>query len=244
MDTPTLDVKAPETVVDKPAGDNPTPAPVATGPSAEELRKQNEELNVKLKEKDSQIADLNTTKATIEARLQQTSKTAVEDGNKDIKDRTKRILETAAYDPDAASTELATLLTETTSKASREAVLQAQQAINSQNFVVGLKNGVKQANPELDDDIVDAIMNKADEIAVTNKGKYKTAKEYVDEATKFVKDKFDNYANKKNAIPPLPDGAKAETGSNKPPVTPAADTIPTPAQDIENRKAGMQKKIL
>lgn len=246
MDTPTMDAKPPETIITPPAGGDQNPVE-QQGPSAEELRKQNEDLQKQIKDRDTQIADLNTTKATLEARYTQVNQPPANEviqKTDDIKERTKRILQNAAYDPDSASVELANLLTETSSKASREAVVQAQQAINSQNFVTTLKAGVKTSNPEFDDEIVELIINRADEIAVKQKGKYKTAQEYVNEATQYVKTKLDIYAQKKNAIPPLPDGARAETGSNRSPEPQKVDVVPSAEQELATRKEGMQKKIL
>lgn len=244
METPTLEQKP--DVNNPPAGEN-TPPATPQGPSVDELRKQKDELETKLKERDTQIADLNTTKATLEARFNQVNDNANRkptDTNKEIQERAKRIMQNAAYDPDSAAAELTSLLTETTSKVSQEAIAKSQQQIQAQQFVSTLKNGVKAANPDLDDEIVDVVMNRADELAVKNPGKYKTAQEYVNEATQYVKTKLDSYAQKKNAIPPLPEGARAEGGSNTAPVALQTETIPTAEQEIESRKAGMQKKIL
>lgn len=227
-----------------PAGAEPKPTPEPNqGPSAEELRKQNEQLQQQLKERDAQIADLNTTKATIEARQKEIDDAAKKGGDvAKVQDRVKKIMETASLDPEEAAKELTSLLTEVQSNASKSAVIQAQQAIQFQTTIDKLRAGVKASNPDFDDDIVDVIMDRANMIATT--GKYKTADEAIKAATDFVKSKFEGYAQKKNSAPPLPDGALAEAGGNRPPEKPKPETIITPEQEIETRKSGMQKKIL
>lgn len=234
-----MDVKAPE-------GEKTQVETIKNeGPSVEELRKQNEEFQKQIKERDTQIADLNTTKATLEARFSQINSTAdrvATEGNKDLQERAKKIMQNATYDPEGAGAELTNLLSEMQTNVSRDAVTKAQQAIQSQTTIEKLRQGIKSSNPEFDDEVVDVIMNRADEIA--RSGKVKTADEAISAATTFVKSKFDAYAQKKNAAPVLPAGALAEGGSNRAPEVPKAETIPSAADEIEARKTGLQKKIL
>jgi cell division protein FtsB len=212
-------------------------------PSVEELQKQNQELQNQLKEKDTQIADLNTTKATIEARNRQIAEEVAKGNlNKNIEDRAKRIMQNAQLDPDGAAIELSALLAEIQTNASREAVTYATQSMQSQTFIEKLQQEVKKENPDFDDDVVGVIMRYANDLAAT--GKYKTAEEAVKAAIQFVKSKFDGYATKKNATPPLPSGAGGESGPNKPPEPSSPIKEITPLEELENRKGAQQKKIL
>lgn len=218
-----------------------TPAP-NQNPS-EESQKRIKELENQVKERDAQISDLNTTKATIEARQREVEESVKKSGVADeTKARVKRILETSSYDPDSASAELTVLLSEVQSKAARDAVMNAQQAITIQSTIDKLRKGIKNDNPEFDEDVVDVVLERADALART--GKVKTAEEAVKKATDFVKSKFESYAKAKNSAPPLPEGALAETGANKPPEKAKPDTVPTPEQEIEDRKTVLQKKVI
>lgn len=223
----------------QPKPDAPNPAP-----SADELLKQKQELENKLKEKDAKIADLETTRSTIEARQRQ-----VDEDNKkhnaddSLKQRISSINERRAYDPEGADTEMASLLSETKKQAAQEAVTQAQQIITQQTFVEKLRLGVKSANPDFDDDIVNVVMQQANIFAGT--GKYKTPDEAVKAATDFVKQKFDSYAQKKNAKPPLPDGARAEDGgANQPPPPPAPEKVLSPLEELEQANEAKRKRTL
>lgn len=236
----TVDLKPPEGGDDKKVAESTN-----QGPSAQELRKQNEELQKQIKERDTQISDLNTTKATLEARFSQINNQADKvntQGNKEIEERAKRIMQNAAYDPEGAGVELTQLLSEMQTNVSREAVTKAQQSIQQQTTIEKLRQGVKTTNADFDDDVVDTIMLRADEFA--RSGKYKTAQEAIDAATTFVKSKFDAYAQKKNAAPLLPAGALAEAGNNRAPEPAKVETIPSPLEELESRKVGLQKKIL
>lgn len=205
------------------------------------------DLEDQLKKRDSEVSDLRTTVATIESRFSQTAKEKEETQNKNVQDqdaqsRIKRILENSAYDPDGASRELQGLFGEVESKASERAVQRAMQTINQKNALDAIRNGVKSSNPDFDDDIVDTIIDRAEVLA--GSGKYKSADEAVKVATEFVKSKFENYANKKNSIQPLPSGANAETGSNPAPQAPIREKVQEPNEFIEQRQDLKSKKIL
>jgi hypothetical protein len=119
----------------------------------------------------------------------------------------------------------------------------AQGAVSQQTTIQNLKMGVKSSNPEFDDDVVDYVMERADMLART--GKFKTAQEAIEAATTLVKSKFEGYAQKRNQTPPLPEGARAESGNNPPPAPPVKEaTIPTPSEELEQRRASLSKKII
>jgi len=211
-------------------------------PSAEELQKKNDELQNQMKERDAKIQDLETIRATIEARQRQVddanTKAKTDEG---LRDRIKTINDRRAYDPDGADTEMATLLSEVQSKAAQTAVQQAQAAMTQQTTIQKLKNGVKSANPDFDDDVVDVIMERANSFATT--GKYRTAEEAIKAATDFVKAKFEGYAQKKNAIPPLPEGASAEGGgANNPPTPPPPNKVLSPLDELEAANDAKSKR--
>lgn len=239
----TIENKLKDDQVTPPVGDKPVTPPVNPSPS-DEQQKKIKELEDTLREKDTKIADLETTRATIEARQRQVNDANnKKNADETLKQRISQINERRVYDPEGADTEMASLLGEIKTQSAKDAVLEAQNIISQQSTVEKLKMGVKSSNPDFDDDIVEVIMQRANILAQT--GKYKTADEAIKAATDFVKSKFDGYATKKNATPSIPDGAKAEEGGNKLPETPAKDDkIPTPEEEIESRKAGLQKKIL
>ena len=119
----------------------------------------------------------------------------------------------------------------------------AQNTIAQQAIIDKLREGVKSSNPDFDEDTVDYVMQRADMLATT--GKFKTAKEAVDAALGLVKSKFDAYANRRNAVPPLPAGARAETA---PPAAPAPvqkdEALPSASDELKTRQEGQLKKIL
>lgn len=226
-----------------PAGDKGNPPAPNPSPSADELLKKNQELEKQIKERDTQIADLSTTKATIEARQKQMDEDRrKQTTNSDLTAKLKQINEKRAYDPEGADADMANLLSEVQEQASKDAVVRAQQTVTAQTTIEKLRMGVKSSNPDFDDDVVDVIMSRANELALS--GKFKTADEAIKAAIDFVKSKFDSYAQKKNAVPSLPDGTFAETGANKPPEKAKETPIPTPEQEIEERKTIQQKKII
>jgi hypothetical protein len=222
---------------------NPTPTP-NPGPSVEDLQKQLNEVQDQIKERDAKIADLETTRATIEARERQVKEQELrKNADADMKQRIAKINERRAYDPEGADGEMASLLSEVQSKAASDAVSKAQQVINHQTAIEKLKSGVKTANPDFDDDVVDVILDRANALAGT--GKFKTAEEAVKAATDFVKQKFEGYAKKRNAIPPLPPGASAEGGgSNTPPPTPEPAKEVSPQEEIEALNEANRKRRL
>lgn len=219
----------------------PTPNP---GPSAEELLKQKQELENQLKERDAKIADLETTRATIEARQRQVEETKLKQStDAELKERIKQINDRRAYDPDGADAEMAQLLAEREKRIAEEAVTKATGAITQQTFIEKLKSQVKSSNPEFDDDVVDVVMSRADALART--GKYKTADDAVKAATEFVKSKFESYAQKKNAVPPLPSGALAEGGgANFPPKPPEPPKEKSPLEEMEEANEAKRRRLL
>lgn len=241
METP-VETKPEEKKETPPA--NPTPAPDETARKLKELEDQ-------LKERDSKIADLNTTMSTIQKRFEET-KAGVDAGkvSQDVMERAKKIMENSSIDPDAAAKELVTLLNESQSNVSKSVVAQAVQTIQAQTTIEKLRAGVKSSNPEFDDEVVDLIMDRASMNAGlknpdgTPKYKPGEAQKAIDDACQYVKSKFEAYAQKKNAAPPLPEGARAETGSNKAPEPPKVEKIPTAEEELEARRAGLQKKVL
>lgn len=223
-------------------GSEQNPSAPNPGPSAEELRKQNEELQSQLKERDSKIADLETTRATIEARQKQIDADKLkQNADATLQKRISQINERRAYDPEGADADLASLLSEVKSQAAQDAVMQAQQVISNQTTIEKLRAGVKSANPEFDDDVVDVIMERANTFAET--GKYRSADEAIKAATDFVKSKFEGYAKKRNAIPPLPDGARAEGGgANVPPKPPEPEKVLSPLEELEAANTAKEKR--
>jgi type VI protein secretion system component VasK len=229
----------------QPAGGAPENPPAPNpGPSADELLKQKQELEEKLKEKDTKIADLENTRATIEARQRQIDEAKIKQTtDEELKAKIKSINERRAYDPDGADAEMASLLTEVKTQSAKSAVEQAQAIISQQTTIEKLKMSIKSSNPEFDDDIVDLTMQKANQLA--SSGKYKTADEAIRAATDFVKSKLDGYAKKKNAAPPLPDGARAEGGgANQPPKPPEPPKEKSPLEEIEELNATKMKKLM
>jgi len=228
-----------------PVGDAPANLPPANqGPSVEDLQKQIKEVQDKLKEKDAKISDLETTKATIETRQRQVDEAKVKQGTDEtMKQRLSQINERRAYDPDGADAEMASLLSDVKTQSAQEAVRQAEVVIHQQTTLERLKLGVKTSNPEFDDDIVNVIIQQANAFATT--GKYKKPEEAVQAATDFVKSKFESYAQKKNAAPPLPDGARAEGGGgNLPPKSPEPLKELSPLEELEQANEAKRKRTL
>ena len=228
-------------------GELTTPPPANQGPSVEELQKQNKELQEKyaqeMKERDARIADLENTNATIAARQRQIDEAkAKEVTDTDLKERIRQINERRAYDPDGADAEMASLLSERDKKVAQDAVAQATAVISQQTIIDKLRMGVRSANPDLDDELVDDVMAKANMLATT--GKYRTAEEAVTAATQYVKGKLESYAKKKNAMPPLPEGARAEAGgANQPPVPPTPPKEKSPLEELEEANEQRNRKF-
>jgi len=217
-----------------------TPEP-NQGPSAEELQKQIKELEEKQKAKDAEIADLRTTRATIEARHKQVQVDVTNDT--EFEKRLAQIEEQRAYDPQGAAKAMASLLKEVKTKSTEEAVSKARSVISQETTIEKLRNGVKSSNPEFDDDVIDVIMDRANQFAST--GQYKTAEEAIKAASDFVKSKFEGYAKKRNTVPPLPSGAKAEGGgANTPPKPQEPEKLKSPLEEIEEHNEARNKKAL
>jgi len=210
--------------------------PPVVSPEAKRLA----DLEREIKERDAKISDLSTTISTIEERQRQieTAKNSKQTDD-ELEQRLQQIEEMRITDPQGAAKETAKLFKETQARASQ----QAQGAVSQQATLEKLKMGVKSSNPDFDDDVVDYVMERADMLART--GKFKTAEEAIAAATTLVKSKFDGYAQKRNSTPPLPEGAKAETGNNPPPTPVAKEpVIPSPNEELEARKSTLQRKII
>jgi len=216
----------------------PPDASVQQTPAQSEAKRV-AELEAALKERDAKINDLATTVSTIEQRqreIQERSTVASED---ELERRLNEIEELRLTDPITASKKNAQLLKDIQAQAAQR----AQGAISQQTMLDKLKAGVKSANPEFDDDVVDYVMERADMLAKT--GKYRTADEAIKAATTLVKSKFDTYAQKRNIVPPLPEGARAETANNPPPAAEPKDKpIPSPLEELESRRMVTQRKII
>ena len=214
----------------------PPPTPPPAGETAEQKANR---LEKELGDAKAQNTDLSTTIATIEQRNKQLQESGGGLKQDEIDKELNEIEELRITDPSAAVRKNAELLR----KITRSASSMAQSAVTQQAIIDQLRTGVKSSNPEFDDDVVDYVMERADRLATT--GKFKTAKEAVDAAVTLVKSKFDVYAHKKNAVPPLPPGARAEGGGNPPPApAPKDEALPTPAQELDQRRGDLQRKIL
>lgn len=213
-------------------------------PSETEEQKKIKDLENQLKERDTKISDLETTQATITARERQVAEEKLkQSSDTNLAERIKQINERRAYDPAGADTEFASLLAEQRRQAADDAVKQATQTISQQSALDKLRNGVKGANPDLDDELVDDIMAKANVLAST--GKYRSADEAITAATKYVKGKLETYALKKNAVPPLPDGARAEAGgSNQPPPPIKPEKEKSPLEELEEANEAKRKRYI
>ena len=236
----TPEPKAPEAKATEKAPEQKAPETPPAKTEVSEAQKIRDEYESKLKERDTKISDLSTTISTIEQR-QRELETAkhTKQTDDELETRLQEIEEMRLTDPQNAAKETAKLFRETQSRASQ----QAQGTISAQSQIEKLKMGVKSSNPDFDDDVVDYVMERADTLART--GKFKTAQEAIEAATTLVKSKFDGYASKKNATPPLPEGAKAEIGNNPPPVkTVTEPELPTVSQELEARKANLNKRII
>lgn len=236
-----------------PAGASPA---AAAGPSAEELKTQNDKLlkdledrDKKLKESDGKISEMATTIATIEKRMSEVKPAGPGPEDKEVQEKMKAALEKAAYDPDGAAAEMSAILNNITSNVSQGAVRQAQAAILIQTKLAKLEEGVRRENPAFDDDIVRIVMDTANAYAGAKNpdgsSKYKTPEEAIKDATAFVKSKLDAYATKAHAAPALPPGAQAEGGPNAPPVAPVQpEKMPTAEEEIGERQKGQQRRII
>ena len=229
-----------------PAPQEPKPAAPSTPPAqppaapAETAEQRAARLERELQERDSKINDLSTTLATIDQRQRELeARTAKGQTEDEIEKESREIAELMLVDPAAAARKNAELLR----KIQRNASQQAQGTIAHQTIVEKLRAGVKSSNPDFDEDVVDYVMERADKLAST--GKFKTAEEAVNAAVTLVKSKFDGYAHKRNSAPPLPQGALVEGGGNPPPApAPKAEVLPTPAEELGNRREAQMRKII
>jgi hypothetical protein len=211
--------------------------------TSDEQQKKIKELEEQIKERDAKNAELSTTLATIEARKKEIETQRLkETSDADLQEKIKRITGNLSIDPENAGAELANLLSEVKSKAAKEAVQEAMSVIQGQSAMEKIRSGIKSNNADLDDELIDDVMAKANMLAST--GKYKTAEEAIDAATKYVRGKLDAYATKKNASPKLPDGARAEGGSgnNLPPPLPPPKEV-SPLEEIEALNEAKKKKL-
>lgn len=217
---------------------NPPAPPAPPAAPVETPEQKAERLEKELRERDGKIQDLSTTIATIEQRQRQLETQQPPQGD-ELQKELEAIEELRLTDPAAAAKKNAELLR----KISDTAAQRAQSSIAYQTVIDKLRAGVKAENPDFDEDVLDYVMERADKLATT--GKFKTAEEAVKAATTLVKSKFEGYAQKRNATPPLPPGALAENGGNPPPAPEPKDTpLPTAAEEIGQRKDALQRKII
>lgn len=210
--------------------------------TSDEQQKKIKELEEQIKERDAKLAEAQTERATIEARRKEIEAQKLrENADVDTQARLKRITENMSVDPETASAELATLLKERDERISREAEQRALHTVQGQSTIEKIRMGIKTSNPDLDDELVSDVMDKANVFAST--GKYKSVEEAVDAATKYVKSKLDNYAQKKNAVPKLPAGASAENGGNNaPPTPPPPPKEESALEELERVNEAQQRK--
>lgn len=233
--------KKEEKPVDPNAG-NPQPQP----PPQEDWKAKWEESEKLRKDQDSKINDLQTTLQTIQTRFDtnknQPNHQDPSNQGDDEDAEFVEIIETAQFDKDSAKRRLAQLRAKQKAQIAQEAVKLATGQITAQTTLEKLKAGVKSSHPEFDDEVVDVVMGRANEIAAS--GKFKTAEEAVNEAAKYIKSKFDSYASKVKAVPPLPPGAGAEGGSNPAPSAPVTEKVEEPSDFVESMITAKSKKIL
>lgn len=234
---------APET----PAAPAAPAQPAAAAPAAPETpaapaapaQPAGETAEAKAARLERENTELQTTLATIQQRNREVTERGGGMKEDELDKELARIEELRLTDPDGAVKANAELLR----KITRSASSMAQGAITQQVIIDKLKAGVKSSNPDFDDETVDYVMEQADRLATT--GRFKTPEEAVSAATNLVKSKFDAYAKKKNAIPPLPPGARAEAGGSPAPAPePKDQPLPTAAEELQTRREGMQNKIL
>ena len=220
---------------------NPNPNPP---PAEPDWKKKAEEYESKLKDQDSKINELQTTIQTFNKRFEAPPPGAGADND----EKELQEIETMrSYDPDGAAKRMSQFLRSRDERIATQAVQKATGQIATQNVIEKLKSGVKSSNPEFDDDIVDVIMQRAESIAAQWSAsgiQGKKAEEAVQEAVKFVKGKFEAYASKTKAVPPLPPGAGAEGGNNPPPAPPPIDKVEEPSEYIEKQISAKNKRIL
>lgn len=242
-----------------PASNPPAPNPPAPAtPPAETSEAKATRLEKELKDKDSKIADLETTNSTLQTRFSQINPApgapqpngnghqptppTPPSGNAQVDARVQEILENSTFNPQEAAKKMGDLLREVQTGAAKSAVQEALRTIQTQNTYEKLRNEVKSSLPDFDDDVINVVMDKADELA--RSGKYKTAQEAIEAAKTFVKSKFDGYAAKLKNVPALPAGAVAETGNNPAPTPPVEEKIEEPNEVLEKRQDAKTKKIL
>lgn len=221
--------------VDPQAGPTPTsPAQPTPAPDpAEELRRENEQLKKQNADKDRFITDLNSEKATLEARLTQTQPKQERQLDTDLQKEASRILETAQVDPQKAGEELAALISATTSKAQQN-ILQNLEPIISQNAYV---NKVKEDNKDLMElGLEPSISLRATKLMQAGKA----FKEAVDTAVSEAREKVNKLKSNTPQVPtPPPPGAVGEKGAN---VTPAPTPPPKEETDQDEIAAARERR--
>ena len=235
------DVKETPAAAPAPAAKENTPSPAAAPAGlSPEAQKIKDEYEAKIKERDAKISDLSTSISTIEERQRQLdAQNHSKQTDDEMETELQEIEDLRLSDPTAAVKRTAELFKKNRASAAN----MAQSAVSQQATIEKLKAGVKSSNPDFDDDVVDYVMERADALART--GKFKTADEAIQAATTLVKSKFDGYASKKNAVPPLPPSAQVEGGGNTPPTPAPKDTPPlSPTEELNERKASQFKKII
>lgn len=229
-------------VVTPPVADPTVTPPVVTPPApdpAEEQRRENESLKKQLADKDRFITDLNSEKATLEARLTQTQPKPPTHIDVDLQKEASRILETAQIDPTKAGEELANLIKATTDKA-QQGILSNLQPIIEQNTYIAK---VKSENKDLIDLGLElSISKRAYDLMQTGK----TFSEAVDTAVKEARGKVDKLKSNAPPVPPTPPpaGAVGESGSNRQPEVTPPPKEETPEDEIKREKERRRKQGL
>lgn len=228
----------------KPEGNEPKVTPEPNQQPVVDHAKRVKELEDQMKEKDRKLAERETELATIEQRKRDLEAQRLkQQGDADFQARLKRATELAAIDPENSSKEMASLLAESEERAAQRAAEKIRREVEGQSFVDKLKAGVKSANPDLSDKHVNSIMDLAGMYA--SSGKFKTPDECVKAAEIEVKSMLEEYAQKKNAKPELPSGARAEGGSgNGLPPKSEPEKLMSPLEEIEAHNQARQRKSL
>lgn len=235
------DEKKPEENNQKPlegAPDENSSTPNQT--ASDESQKRIKELEDQIKERDAKLSETQTTLATIEARKREIESQRIkETTDAELQSRINKVVENTNLDPESAKVELGKILSDTEKRAAEKAL----NAVQMQTTIERIRNDIKTANTDLDEDLIDDIMDKADQFAMS--GKYRNPKEAIEAATKDVRMKLERYANKKNAVPKLPTGARAEGGGNNaPPAQPAPQKEISDLEELEQHNAAKFKKTI
>lgn len=226
-----------------------TNAPAAAAVSPEQLaavQAQLDALKTTVAEKDRIIGDLNTTKATLEARVAGAQPAAVvtEDvDNAEIERESQQIMEEAQTDPASASKKLGKLITrvaESTAKiAAGKALEQVPGMMENNTFA----STIRTENADLlaiEPGMELLVANRAREIMAgkpkadqTFQEFQKTVREVIAEKRKVYEPLLKKPAAPETppAKPAVPAGAKGEEGASRPAGAPPAAASPTDGDD-------------